>query len=489
MRVAALAIALAAAVVSGEAQATPPRPLSKSDLVRLLTGRTLGKDEITTILRRNCTTFTPSERDRGDLRAVGADDAMLRAIANCRRTADALVVRVPTEEIAGAAGAEALVRVEVRRGGAPASGLVLTLRGSGAIPGGAGKDVEATTDERGMAVFAVPLGSAVATYPLTVALASGNALIGRTGVSLTARPAGPFTADVRPRRVALAAGRDQTLAVALRDALGNPVGGQRIDLVAAGGAVSPQSTTTDGRGQATFTLSAGAFRGDARLVLRAGGRAVDSVEVVLPAPVAPARTGFVAGQGQRGRVGARLDQTIVFEVRDSANAGVANQLVMVSGVNAVAEPDTVRTDANGRVMIRVRLGERAGPATVVARVGTIERQATLVALAGPATHLRLTCGSELAARVVIPADTTSTLTVTAADAYGNPVPPGAVRVSAGDRKVVDVARVGSGSDVAQVTLRGRSPGSTNLAFTAAGVRADFVAVVQAGAPARCANPR
>jgi len=489
MRVAALAIALAVAVVSGEAQATPPRPLSKSDLVRLLTGRTLGKEEITTILRRNCTNFTPSERDRGDLRAVGADEAMLRAIANCRRTADALVVRVPAEEITGAAGGEALVRVEVRRGGAPAASLALTLRGSGAIAGGAGRDVEATTDERGMAVFAVPLGSAVATYPLTVATASGDALTGRTGVSVTARPAGPFTADVRPRRVELTAGREQTLAVALRDALGNAVGGQRIDLVALGGAVPPQSATTDARGRATFTLSAGAFRGDARLVLRAGGRAVDSVEVVLPAPVAPARTGFVAGQGQRGRVGARLSEVVVFEVRDTANAGVANQLVVVSGVNAVVEPDSVRTDANGRVAIRVRLGERAGTATVVARVGTIERQVTLVALPGPAAHLRLTCGAELAARVVIPADTTSTLTVTAADAYGNPVPPGAVRVSAGDRKVVDVARVGGGSDVAQVTLRGRSPGSTNLAFTAAGVRADFVAVVQSGAPARCASPR
>jgi hypothetical protein len=395
---------------------------------------------------------------------------------------------VPTEGVAGAAGTEALVSVEVRRGsGVPAPGLALTLVGSGSIPGGAGRDVEATTDERGMAVFEVPLGSAVATYDLTVATMAGNPLGGRTGVRVTARPAGPFRADVRPRRLELATGSEHAVVVALRDALGNAVGGQRVDLVASGNAVPPQSATTDARGQVTFTLSAASFRGDARLLLRAGGRVVDSVEVVLPAPVAAARTGFVAGQGQRGRVGARLSQAVVFEVRDTANAGVANQLVTVTGVNAVVEPERDRTDANGRVVIRVRLGERAGPATVVARVGTIERQATLVALPGPATRLRLTCGAELAARVVIPADTTTTVTLAAADAYGNPVPPGGVRVSVGDRKVVDVARVGGGSDVAQVTLRGRSPGSTNLAFTAAGVRADFVAVVQPGAPARCST--
>jgi hypothetical protein len=490
MRVAALVIALAGAVVSGAAQSQPPRPLSKSDLVRLLSGNTLGKDEITAILRKNCTTFTPSERDRVDLRAVGADEAMLRAIANCRRAADALLVRVPAEEIAGAAGGEATVRVEVRRGnGAPAPGLALVLAGSGSIPGGAGKDAEATTDERGMAVFAVALGSAVASYTLTVATASGDALGGRTSVSVAARPAGPFRAEVRPRRLELASGSEHTVAVALRDALGNTVGGQRLDLVAPGGAAVTQSATTDARGQATFTLSAAAFRGNAHLLLRAGGRVVDSVEVVLPPPVAPGRTGFVAGQGQRGRVGTRVSQVLVFEVRDTANAGVADQPVTVTGDNAVVEPDRDRTDANGRVVIRVRLGERAGPATIVARVGTIERQATLVALPGPATRLRLTCGAELASRVMIPADTTSTVTVAAADAYGNAVPPGGVRVWVGDRKVVDVARVGGAGDLAQVTLRGRSAGSTNLAFTAAGVRADFVAVVQAGAPARCSSPR
>jgi hypothetical protein len=122
-------------------------------------------------------------------------------------------------------------------------------------------------------------------------------------------------------------------------------------------------------------------------------------------------------------------------------------------------------------------------------VGTLERQATLVALPGPAARLRLACGSPLEGRLVIPADTTSTVTVTATDAYGNAVAPSALRVAVGDRGVVEVGRVTAAGEVAHVSLRGRSAGSTNLSLMAAGVRADFVTVVQRGAPGRCPAPR
>jgi hypothetical protein len=489
MRLVTFPFALAALVVLGAAQ-SPPRPLSKSDLVRLLTGGTLAKAEITAIIRRNCTTFTPSERDRGDLRAVGADDAMLAVIAECRRAADALFVRGPAGEVVGEAGGEAQVRVEVRRGnGAPATRLDLALAGSGRIPGGGARDAQATTDDRGVAVFEVQLGRELGSYTLTVATASGEPLNGRTAVTLTARPAGPFRADIRPRRVDLEAGAERTLTVALRDALGNTVAAQRVDLVAPGNAVPPQSRQTDARGEASFALSAAAFRADTRLLVRAGGRVVDSVEVALPAPIAPAHTGFVSGQGQRGRVGGRLGQALVFEVRDSANAGLANRPVVVTGVNAVVEPDRDRTDADGRVAIRVRLGERAGPAAVVARVGAVERRATLVALPGPATVLRLSCGGELQGRLVIPADTTSVVLVAAVDAFGNAVALSGIQAAVGDRDLVSVGAIASDSAVARVTLRGRRPGSTNLAVTAAGLRTGVVTVVQAGAPARCSGPR
>src|SRR2546429_5026595 len=47
------------------------------------------------LVRRNCVTFRPSERDRADLRAAGADDALLAAIDQCLRTRTAARPNAP----------------------------------------------------------------------------------------------------------------------------------------------------------------------------------------------------------------------------------------------------------------------------------------------------------------------------------------------------------------------------------------------------------
>ena len=62
-------------------------PFRKSDLVRLLSGSEMSSTELAQLVRRNCLTFTPTARDRNDLRLMGADDAMLAAIDECARRA------------------------------------------------------------------------------------------------------------------------------------------------------------------------------------------------------------------------------------------------------------------------------------------------------------------------------------------------------------------------------------------------------------------
>ena len=59
------------------------QPLRKTELVRLLATKARSKADVVALLRRNCVTFRPSERDRADLRAAGADDAVLGAIDQC----------------------------------------------------------------------------------------------------------------------------------------------------------------------------------------------------------------------------------------------------------------------------------------------------------------------------------------------------------------------------------------------------------------------
>ena len=59
--------------------------LRKSDLVRLLSGATMTPVELAQLVRRNCLTFHPTDRDRNDFRLLGADPSLLVAMDECAR--------------------------------------------------------------------------------------------------------------------------------------------------------------------------------------------------------------------------------------------------------------------------------------------------------------------------------------------------------------------------------------------------------------------
>jgi hypothetical protein len=59
--------------------------LRKSDLVRLLSGAVMSPVELAQLVRRNCLTFEPTERDRNDFRLLGADPSLLAAVDDCAR--------------------------------------------------------------------------------------------------------------------------------------------------------------------------------------------------------------------------------------------------------------------------------------------------------------------------------------------------------------------------------------------------------------------
>src|SRR5438046_6816990 len=71
------------------------QPLRKAELVRMLARRALSKPQIATLVRRNCVTFQPTAHDRVELRAAGADDAVLAAIDQCLRARLARVTPPP----------------------------------------------------------------------------------------------------------------------------------------------------------------------------------------------------------------------------------------------------------------------------------------------------------------------------------------------------------------------------------------------------------
>ena len=465
---------MTAAVVLALLVAQATQPIRKSDLVRMLSGSSVTRDDLVAMIRRGCTTFTPSARDRNDLKAVGADEGLLAEIDACRRAREAPRVTLAAAEVAGPAGGSATIRATVRRGNAPAAGFGLAVNLGDRV-------VRATTDAAGQAALVVPL-TGLGTRELTITPVAGGSLAGETRVRVVTRPAGALRAAARPRHVQLGAGGRASVAVAVRDSLGNAVPGQTVQL-AARGDVGGQSAVTDARGEVTFPINAATLRRDARLEVRLGGRVMDTVTVAVSGVESAARTGFVSGLGQRGRVGQRLPLPLVFEVRDSANAPLADRRVEVTSTQARIDMARDRTDSTGRVSAVVWLGQKAGPVTVSARVSSLQRQASLMAVAGPAAVLRATCnGREIHGRVGLVSDSTVVVRLAVSDAYGNALAATAPRAAAGDDGVVQVVRVAADSATGRVTLRGRKAGATNLALEAAGLREHYVANVRASGP-------
>ena len=70
-------------------------PLRKSDLVRLLSGSVMSQEEMGQLVRRNCLSFAPTERDRADFQRLGAQAPVLAAVDACARRAHRVTAAPP----------------------------------------------------------------------------------------------------------------------------------------------------------------------------------------------------------------------------------------------------------------------------------------------------------------------------------------------------------------------------------------------------------
>ena len=417
-------IAVGAARSAAAAQNT--EPLRKTDLIRLLSGGTMSSAEIATLVQRNCLSFTPTARDRDNLTALGADSMLFARIDACNRRATA-VARPP----------------------------VATPRPPPTAP--------------------------------TVKPPAAAAALRLVAVPLTTRISAPV-------------GGTASVGVALkRGSAGVP--GAHLMLRGSGRGAAPDAeAVTDDRGVALFRFAAGSTPGTIQLgvVSGAGTPALDAavtieltVTVAAPPAVAvaparpqrrpsPARTGFVAGSGQRGVVGERAPLPMIFEVRDSTGAPVVGEPVTLSATNGGLVDASMETDSSGHVHATVVFGGRAGTPTVVkATVGSIERQVALYPSAGrPAQLVLEQAGVTLGRQLILGTEGPTVVRVLSCDAFGNAVPFAGLRAAVGDDHVVRVTAVTSDSLGGWVTLRAGHAGTTNLVVQGAGVRADLSAVVR-----------
>jgi hypothetical protein len=289
-----------------------PASLRKTDLVRLLSGAGMSPVDLSQLVRRNCLTFQPTERDRNDLRTLGADASLLAAVDECAR-----------------------------------------------------------------------------------------------------RKA--------PRRTASGA--------------------------ATGAATRPPSAPPAPEPPAVLQVQ--------RIVVR----------------VSAERSGFVAGGGQRGSVGAQLSRALVFEARDSAGTPLSGQPVMFTGINASIQPAVVATDTAGQARVGVTLGQRVGSATVIGSIGLVEKQVAFNVAAGPAAQLVVMCGpSSVSGRFAIRPDSVIALRVSAQDGFANPTPLLGLRAAVADARIFRVLAVVQDSAAGTVTLKPDQAGTTSLAVIANGMR-------------------
>jgi len=154
-------------------------------------------------------------------------------------------------------------------------------------------------------------------------------------------------------------------------------------------------------------------------------------------------------------------------------------------MNASVSPTTATTDSAGRVRVEVTLGERVGPATIVATIDSLEKRATLQVDPGPAVDLVLEHdGSRVNGRWVgVGLDTTFVVRMRMLDAYGNTTDlPGLARMlreTPFDARIpiVHVISIQEEPSAVALTLKAIRPGRASIKLRAGDISAAFLVEV------------
>ena len=505
-----VALLLIALPLPGVAFAQRGAPLLKTDLIDLLSSPVIPHQEIADLVRRNCLAFRPTDRDWTDFRSLGASSDIVASISGCGAprsapatgagagappapaapvTASALQVLLRQPRVQAAAGSQVRIVVLAARAGLPQAGAQLALRGSAGIDGGSGHDLVATTDDSGAAIFSVRVGRRLASYRFELAPAAGGTFPGRPMVELFVRAGPPAWASAEPRDLLFDQGLDSLVAVAItvRDSIGHPVRGEPVVLRGATPEMgfAPDTAMTDSLGRARIVVARDALRRRGTLQVQVRDKVMAAVDVVLGVPLAEGETDFLPIRVSSGSAGNGLGEPVVFEARTKLGRPAAGHIVVFRSVNATVLPTTATTDSAGRVRVEVTLGERVGPATIVATVDSIEKRVTVQVEPGPAVELVLeNKGFRVNGRWVgVGLDTTFVVRMRLLDAFGNTTDvAGLARMLRDvpfDAKIpiVHVVSIQEEASSVALTLKAILPGRASVKLRAGDISAAFLVEV------------
>lgn len=382
------------------AEAQEAEPLQKSDIIRLLTGTTYSKPEVAGIIRQSCLSFTPTERDRSDFRALGADEAIMTAIDGCLRGPAAappvgsLRWELGTRIFRARAGDTLQIPVRIQGGGA---GLRLQLVGSGALVDGS--DARAVTDAAGEAAFVFPAGPRAGEYNLT--LSSTAQIGGSRAVTVRVGPAGPSQAVGEPDPIALNPDDSPSeLTVRVRDRYGNPVSDVPLEVRAGtrDGAVLASGRTT-ANGTLVVSIAPSLLGPANRLVFVSAGTELGASGAARPGAAA-GQVDIVSGGGQSGEAGAELPEPLVVVVMGDSGRPAAGIEVRFAATNGRVNPEMAQTDDLGQAATRVTVGQQGIETIVTASAGDAVRSVTFPITRGGMTVLAIDSALEQGATLL-----------------------------------------------------------------------------------------
>jgi hypothetical protein len=251
--------------------------LRKSDLVRLLSGAVMSPVELAQLVRRNCLTFEPTERDRNDFRLLGADPSLLAAVEDCAR-------RKAPQRAAPAAPVRTTSRPPAATPPAPPPAPPAVFQVQRII-------VQVSVERSGFV--------------------SGGGQRGSVGTQL-------------PRALVFEA----------RDSAGAPLAGEAVTFTGINASIQPAAVPTDAGGQARVGVTLGQRVGSATVIASIG---VVEKQVAFNVAAGPA-TQLVVMCGTSsvaGHFAIRPDSVIVLRV--SAQDGFANPTALLGLRAAVAD--------------------------------------------------------------------------------------------------------------------------------------------------------
>jgi uncharacterized protein YhjY with autotransporter beta-barrel domain len=208
---------------------------------------------------------------------------------------------------------------------------------------------------------------------------------------------------------------------------GSPVSGVTINwLVTSGDAtLSAAASTTDGAGNASISVNAGATVGP---VVITGTRADDATATVsftinINAAVSALALGRTSGNGQAAFINTAFSSPLIVNATNNgvADAGIIINWVLASG-SAALSSGTSTTDATGAANITVSAGATAGPISVTATRAdepTATVTFSLNATPTPNSVLSIVSGNSQSGVIGSPAN--SPLVVVLRDGFGNAI--------------------------------------------------------------------